>query len=366
MPNAIPHLNGNGRFDEDMPLLSEFIQQTDEARAVVRPSNIGKFYFEDEVEAAEEEQLHAYEKKAAEEAREPDKEAAALAHEADKATIVSDDNHTHLAASRKRLERDEAVLEPHSRRSTDAKWLKWVRWAGILGGDIAGISGAALLLGELPINAFMQATSAAVSAVTLGAVGREVRYRMAARTRQKAPDELSDEERQYASWFAGPNNAEALVKIIVLACATGMVLIAGGIFALRDVAEGLGPALTFGCFALALGLASFYNSFDTADDIAEHLDAQVARVKRLDKAAEKVRKDRVIKQRAGAKAAADSIRTANAKAGEAAAAGLRRSLYQTLGHSPGVAGNGTPPKRNNHRKRGESGSRNGRGRLEDS
>ncbi len=223
---------------------------------------------------------------------------------------------------------------------TDAKLLKWVRWGLLLGGDLVGLAGAALLLGEEPINAYLQATAAAASAVTLGAVGREVRYLMAAHIRKKSPEELREIELPYAAWFAGPETAATLVKIIALVCCAGSILIAGGIFALRYATEGEEAAIAFGCFALALGLASFYNSFDTADDVAEHLDNRIARVRRIDKAATNARKDAAIGDRAKRETEAKSIREEHERAGLAAAAAARRALYAALGNSPGVAGNG--------------------------
>jgi hypothetical protein len=348
----MPNLNSNGKIHDlgdDASPLTEFIRPTDEAHAVPCPTTIGELWVEKEYGAAQGEQRHAYAQKGEEEACPAHTTAAGLAHEADKAIGVSNNKDAQAAAAGKQLQSDEAVLGPHERRPTDAKLLKWGRWILLVGGDLVGVAGAALLLGELPINAFMQAISAAVSAVTLGGVGREVRYLMAARIRQKSADELSAAEQPYAAWFSGPNTAEVLVKIVSLVCLTGIVLIAGGIFALRDAAEGLGPALTFGCLALALGLASFYNSFDTADDIAEHLDSQTARVKKLDKAAEEARKDPTIRQRAEAQAEEESVRAANTEAGEAAADGLDRELFHVFGVSPGVVGNGLPARPNNHR-----------------
>ncbi len=342
MASLIPTFNGNGGLYDDEPILTEFIRPADEdAEATTRPANIEKFYIEDEYEAAAEEQVEAFGREGEAAAREAEELAAALEHEASRAASASDTKHFHATAAGQRLEQAESVLGPYHRRPTDAKFLKWLRWVLLLGGDLVGIAGAALLLGELPINAFLQAISAAASAVTLGAVGREVRFLSAARLRQKDPDELTEAEQPFASWFAGPNTTESLVKIIALICTAGSLLIAGGIFALRGAAQGLGPAIAFGCLALALGVASFYNSFDTADDVAEHLDSRRRDLKRIEKAADEARKDSAIHNRSKAQARASSVRTEYKNAGEAAAAAIRRSLYAALGNSPGVAGHGT-------------------------
>ena len=321
--------------------MSEFIKPTDEAIAVARPSAIEKFYIESEHEEAEAEQIANYGEKGENEAREADTKAAALEHEADKADAFScaaeqdadDARQDELAARR--------VLGGLVRRPTDWKFMKYTRLLLILLGDIAGVAGAALLLGEEPFNAFMQAISAAVTAVTLGAVGREVRYIVSARWRQKPVDELSDEEQPYAAFFVGSHNGEHLIRLIVLTCAVGIILIGVGIYALRDATEGAAAGIVFGCLALALGLASFYNSFDTSDDVAEMLDNKALVTRKAEEKARLAREAAVIKERAAARREAASIRKANELAGEATAAGVRRHLAQVLGNSPGVAGNGT-------------------------
>jgi hypothetical protein len=339
--------NGNG------PEMSEFIQQTDEARAVARPSNVDKLWPEYEAEAGEAEQKKLYEERGEDQASEADKTAAELSHEADGAIAESDDRSAHAKDGRERLKKDKAVLGRLCRRRTDAKLTYWLRWVLFLLGDIAGIGGAGLLIGELPLNALMQATSAAVSAVTLGGVGREVRYLVAARARQKAPEELSDAEREYAFLFVGPDAVERIIKILLLISLTGFMLIAGGVFALRDAAEGESVAVAFGCFALALGLASFYNSYDVACEVSEYLDARSAEQKKIDKAAQEARQNPAIARRAGAVAEAKSVRAVNKAAGEAAAHGLRRWLYWLFNQNPGVAGNGPAAKRSNgHRSNG--------------
>jgi hypothetical protein len=338
--------NGGGALSgEDEALLTEFVRPADEVQAVPRPGSVERFWIEDEYAAAETEQIEAYARKAAAEAREAEKLAEALSHEAERAESESEDKHKHATQARKELLQDEEVLGPHVRRPTDAKPLKWVRWALLLGGDVVGIGGAALLLGEEPFNAYTQAMAAGASAVTLGAVGREVRYLMSARIREKDPSELTSAEQPYASWFAGAETASSLIKILTFTCLAGIILIAGGIFALREATEGFTAGLAFGSFALALGLASFYNSFDTADDVAEHIDGKVARVKKVDKAAQEARADKAIAERASRVAEAKLIREENERAGKAAAAGIRRALYAALGNSPGVAGNGPSPTR---------------------
>lgn len=352
MPDFL-NLNGQANSNGGGPEMSEFIQQTDEARAVARPSDVEKFWIESECDVAEIEQCKLYKEKAEVEARGADTVAAELSHEAEEALTVSKAKGAQADTARQRHEHDEAVLRQYARRRTDAKPTYWVRGPLFLAGDTAGFTGAALLLGDPVFVAIAQGLSAGLSALTLGGVGRELRYLLAAKARRKTPKELKGKEREYAQWFTGPDTVDGLVKIIGLICLTGVLLFTGGIFELREAAEGLEVALAFGCFALTLGLASFYNSFDVADEVAEYLDAGAAKVKHLDKVAEKARKDEVIARWRGALAHAKSVRAANEAAGEAAAHGLRRRLYGILNQNPGVAGNGPAPKRTNgHRPNG--------------
>lgn len=333
-------INRNTGDDDDTPL-SVFIKPADETGAAPRPSEIDRFYVETEYSHAEEEQRHAYTAKAAEESRPPATRAAELAHEADMATEASARANSRAKEASARLGAAHEVLGPLRRRPRDGKILKYLRWSLLLVGDIGGITGAALMLGEEPAYALFQATSAAVAAVTLGAVGREVRYVLSARTRRKELSDLTKQEESFASFFVSPNLAETLVKILVLTCATGMLLIATAIYALREATEGSAAGLTFGCIALALGIASFYNSFDTADDVAEFLDHEAAIAKKAEKEAAASRAVSVIGARAAALTEVDSVVVQNRAEAESAAAAIRRRLYKVLGDSPGVAGNGT-------------------------
>lgn len=333
--------NGHLDLDTETVPLSKFIKQTDEATAVSRPTNIDEFYSEREHHEAEDEQKYEYEKKAEQEARSAELTAAAAEHEADKATATSEQLEADASEAREREKAAWRALGSYLRRPADSKRLKWARWALIFVGDVAGIGGASLLLGENVIFAAITALAVAASAITLGAVGREVRYVIAVRARAKEHGELSEEERQFASFFAGPHEGEAIFKIVILACATGALLIGVGIFALRTSTQGALTGLVFGCFAVGLGLASAYNSFDTADDVAELFDNLKAKRVEAEERARAARQDPSIKERAEAKAEIKSVRAENKAAGLAAVAGVRRHNFAVLGNSPGVAGNGT-------------------------
>lgn len=355
----MPFFNSNGLDPVEDPVLSSFVTPTDKARATPRPDGIGTFYVESEHDAAEEEQRKAYEAKGAEEAAPFDQQAAALKHDADKAV-----SHSEMASDRHQARSDSHkaasdTLLPHVKRPGDWRAMKYGRLALLLFGDVAAISGAALLLGEEPFNAFAQAISAGVAAITLGGVGREIKYVLAAREREKDLEKLNDDERKYAHLFTGPSKAESGVKIATGVCATGIAFISLGIFALRSGTQGGLAGVAFGMLALALGLASFYNSYETTCQVAELLDAEKRQLDKAAKEAEAAREAPVIKEYEGAKAQAASKRAENRALGEAAAAGIRRSKFKVLNDSPGVAGNGTPKA-----AAAPSGSGNGQGSAE--
>jgi hypothetical protein len=324
--------------------LSQFIKPADEARAIPKPGNIEQFYIVDEHEHGAQEQREAHEEQGHLQATDDEATAASLAHPAEKATEMSNQA-TEMAIDSWTEYRDaKKILKPFIRRPVDSKYMKYTRWGLMLGGDVAGISGAALLLGEQFVNAFLQGFSAGAAAVTLGAVGRELRYVVSGRARQRDEDKLSDDEKRYPQFFRGPHNGEHLIKIIMFACLGAVMILATGIFALRDSTEGVMAGVAFGCVALVIGLASMVNAFDVADDVAEMLDNLHVFAKKAEQRAVKARSVEVIREHAAAASRAASIKAAAAAAGRAAAEGVLRRLYWALGNSPGVAGHGTAAK----------------------
>jgi hypothetical protein len=335
--------SSNGHVDADASEMAETIRQVDEAHAIPRPDSVGKFWIEYQTEEAETEQHELYAEKAEDEAAAPEKVAAEVSHQADRAEKASDRADGLANGETERLEADLSVLRQHGRRRNHAGLVYWLAGLLLVLGDVAGASGAILLLGEQVFNAVAQATSVAVSAVLLGGAGTSFSHWVAAKARQKPLEELTDQERACASFFSGPDSYGTAIKVLGLIFVAGVVPIVVGIFTLRQAAEGQEFAVAFGCFSFALCMASFIRSYEYACEVSDYLAVGNSRRKQFAKESSKASHDPVIARRAGARAEAQSVRARNEAASRAAARDLRRHMYGVFNDHPGVAGHGTAP-----------------------
>lgn len=322
--------------------LPTHIQIADETRAVTKPRELGVTWGEQSHDAAETEQLELWRERGIAAARDATCRAEEHADEALRHVARSNRLGEVAAADAARAKEAADVLWRHVRRPVDAKALKWLRWGGLLAGDIVGVAGAAVMLGEEPSLAVMQGTAGGVAAVTLGAVGREVRVSVSARARAKPLEELTEAERRYAQLFAGGHRGERLMTAVMLVAALGIAALVLSIATLRSSTEGGSAGLVFGGIALAVGLASFVNSFDTADEVAEHLDTLNKAAARSQEKADAAAASRVVKMRAQALAEAGSITAEHEAAALAHAAAVRREKAKFLNDNPAIVGNGLP------------------------
>ena len=332
------------REEHDPLELTTALKGVDEAHAVPSPAGIGKLHVVAEHEAACREQVAVHAERGVLDALPDTVKAAETHHVAEAARTRSESEAAQLAHDQSRLEKARALLSPHVRRPDGWKKLYYARLALILGGDIAGIAGGAMWIGEEPVNAFLLGGAAAVAAITLGGVGREVRYAYAARTRRGAlEDNLVDAavSEPYLARLLPGAAGERVLRALLLTCLVGTLLLALGIFALRTSTHSTAAGITFTLVAVALGLASFYNSFDVADEVAELLDVLDRTAAKTFKRATKAAKSPEIARHAAAAATAQAKLEASARAGEAAVAAVERHLYAVLGDNPGVAGHGT-------------------------
>ena len=215
----------------------------------------------------------------------------------------------------------------------------YLRWALILGGDVAGVAGAAILLGETVALGVLQAVASGTAAITSGLLAQEVRDSRLARKREKVPRDLTSDERQFAHLFRGGDSGERIVKWVVVAAALIGVLIAGSIFALRDSTEGSTAAWAFGLLAGAIALASWANVYHYTDEVSDLVDARRAdyvrelkRLKRLSKEGEIAAHDAAIAHAASVKAETASRGLAAQKAVEARAGQLLNDHADVAGH----------------------------------
>jgi hypothetical protein len=113
-----------------------------------------------------------------------DRIAARTKHDADIVKCLANDLAAKAAKTEALYEKHHSDLVQFRRRPTDHKWSKYVRWLLLVGGDAAGLAGAAILLGESWLTAAPQAIAVGAAVVTLGAVGRDLRFLTAHRARQ--------------------------------------------------------------------------------------------------------------------------------------------------------------------------------------
>jgi hypothetical protein len=336
--------NVNGHHPEvDAAEISGRIRSKAEAHAIPQPDSVDKFHAESRTDEEVKEQQRLYEANVKRETAAAEETVAELSDRAEKAGRASDRKDGLAAEETDRFAAERKALRHLCRRGPHAMLVYWVVRVVLVLGDVAGASGAILLLGEQPFNAFAQATSVAVSAVVLGVCGAELQYWVAAKARHKPVEDLDDEEQASASFFTGPDTVGTAIKILALVFVAGVAAIVGGIFALREAAEGQDVALAFGCFAFALCLASFLNSYEAACEISDYLAVGHAELKGFEKEAAEARGDPVIARHAGVAAGVASIESRNEAEGAAMGHRLRGEMYRKFELSPEIYGHGTAP-----------------------
>src|SRR5439155_7466911 len=79
-----------------------------------------------------------------------------------------------VANARDRFELAARTLGAYTRRAPGEKVPYYLRWLLILGGDVAGVAGAAILLGETVGLGVLQAVASGTAAITSGLLAQEV------------------------------------------------------------------------------------------------------------------------------------------------------------------------------------------------
>jgi hypothetical protein len=232
-----------------------------------------------------------------------------------------------------------------SRRPADAKFWYQLRWFLLLTGDIAGVTGAAVMYGELVYLAVMQAVASAVAAVTAGQVGEDIRVMRDSWRRQRDPDQLTDVPRPYAYLFRGGDPGEQLVKVMLWVALSVALLVFGGILALRAGAEDGLAGIVFGCLAGAVCAASAINSYFYADEAADLLDRAWHDVVQADKRLAERTQAPVFVAYGEAAATVASIKAEYGYLGRAGQRHFKGLAYGITRRHPGIFGHGpaAPP-----------------------
>jgi hypothetical protein len=325
------------KLDHD---LEAHLRPIDEATAIPRPHGIEKFYLEESVEKQAAEQPLLWAARGEAEARPWEARAAGLEAAAAVAGSSVAGQQEVVASARGRFERTARTLGGYTRRAPGEKVPYYLRWALILGGDVAGVAGAAILLGETVALGALQAVASGTAAITSGLLAQEVRDSRLARKREKGPRDVTADERQFAHLFRGGDGGERIVRFVVLTGALIGVLIAGSIFALRDTTEGSTAAWAFGLLAGAIALASWANVYHYTDEVSDLIDARRADYVRELKRLKRMLKDDDAGVYAAALAHATSIRTEAVSRGLAAQTAVEATAGRLLNEHADVAGHG--------------------------
>jgi hypothetical protein len=316
------------------------LQRVDEAAAIARPAEIGTFYVEEEIQHRADEQPHQWKADGTLASR----DAVSTVGELDKAvgnleTIINGQEAV-TEASREAVVATRHAVGNHVRRAPKAAKLFYARLVTIFLGDIAGVASATILFGLIPWMAFLQALAIGGAAVTAGTAGAEFKDLQLARNREKAPEDLTDEERPFAHLFSGPKKAESYTKIGISVALTVVLLIFGGIFALQAATDSTMAGVLFGSLGAAVGLASFINYWTYTDDIADLLDTKEA-IYNTELNRQRALCEAPIRLKHGRSAAeAKSIQDEHDQRGEAARLHILALGKKALRNNPGVVGHG--------------------------
>jgi hypothetical protein len=336
------HGNTTTELESIDDLLEFQLRDVDEARAIPRPNGVEKFYLEEAVEKRAAEQPLRWAARAEADARPWQTNAAAFAFAASVGTASVTAQQEVVANACARFELTARTLGGYTRRAAGEKLPYYLRWLLILGGDIAGVAGAAILLGETAELGVLQAAASGTAAITSGLLAQEVKDSRLARKREKTPRELTSDERLFAHLFRGGDGGERIVRWVVVVGALIGALIACSIFALRFSTEGSTAGWAFGLLAAAIALASWANVYHYTDEVSDLIDARRAdyvrelkRLRALMATADIAEHDASVAQAASIKAEASSQGLAARMAVEAAGGQLLNDHAEIAGHGWG-------------------------------
>ncbi|AND17208.1 hypothetical protein [Rathayibacter tritici] len=316
------------------------LQRIDEAVAIARPSMIAQTYVEEEYDALSGAQTPSWAASGEAASREDDVGAAGLKYPAEKARDAAVGNDVVLAESRTQLTTARQALAPFVRRKPHAGQWYVGCWFGFVGGDVAGIAGAAIYFGEIPELAVIQAVSVGLAAVSAGSVGGDLRdLRLAAR-REKDAEALSLDLKPYSHLFTGIDPGARFVKLAggMAGCVAAAITI--GIFGLRSSIEGPLAGLIYGGFALAVAAGSFLNAWAYSDEVADLLGSFEQRYEKELKRAARLSSARSLVQHAEHERRAQSLRDEHRERGKAAVFSYAALKARILRRNPGVVGHG--------------------------
>lgn len=312
-----------------------------QTKAQVRPSHLGLTYLEQDFDARRDEQTDLFHATGVEAARRSAVEAKGREFGADQARTIATNDMAVVEKARAEYQQAREMLSRYAHRKTTSSIGYMARTCGLLVGDVAGLTTAAVALGELPALACVQAVAAGTATITAGLVGAHLRHRHDATERHRQLEHLPNDVEPYRHLFLG--NASGDISTAVFAItAIIMALIALGVGTLRMSVEGTASGITFGALAAAIAMASFINSWHHADlvgDVVENAErAYRTAIKRHQRLAETA----IIREQARNAEEAGSITTEHVQRGTAASSRVEALKQQALLANPDVVGHGLP------------------------
>ncbi|MGO4858951.1 hypothetical protein [Arthrobacter sp. 2MCAF14] len=245
-----------------------------------------------------------------------------------------------VTASKESYQHCQKTLLPWVHRGPHHNLRYWVGWTVLGLGDAVGVAGAAILLGEEIWIAVGQAMATGLAAVTAGSAGHDLKEVRMARQRRRDPDDLTEDEKRYRRFFDDTSAGDSLLRVVAWLAGAIVVLIAAGIFALRASIEGGLAGLVFGALAAATALASFFNSYSHADEVADLIAVALRDFRQAVRRYRRMGRAAPLRRRARAHEMVKSITEEHRLRGEAAAHHVQALKFQSLTANPGVVGHG--------------------------
>jgi len=238
-----------------------------------RPGTVGTSYVEAMGKERAEEQLNHYRALGEQLSRPHQEEAEAHREEAE--------HETHLVEQHQKVV-DQVWTKYHAlldvvgdayvrRHPRERRWYQ-IRMGFLLLGDLVGVAGGAIILGEIPWLAVLQAMAAAVAAITSGLIASEIKDCRLARQRQRGVEDLPEEHKGFSHLFQGPDSGEYIVRLMVFGSMSIIILLGIGILMLRTSTEGTAAGVVFGMIAIAVAVASWTNVYHFTDELADKVE----------------------------------------------------------------------------------------------
>jgi hypothetical protein len=314
------------------------LKVTDTVDARTRPTEIDEFYVETEYDHRADGQRKLFTALGEEHSSDPQATAAKLAPRAETVgSILESRFEVYKVLLEQRIAAEKA-LRPFVRR-TSGRLIYYGFMGGFLLGDIAGIGGAQILLGEIPELAIIQAIAAASATVVAGFVGRDLRD--IERHRYRTPNgELPDELKPYAHKLRGRHSGEKVTRLMVVLAAVVAIIIGIAIFALRASVNGPLVGMIYGAIAVAIAGGSALNSWAYTDDVADLLNSHQKVMKEEEADLDRRSKDPDVQAKLAAEQKAQSIKTQYVDLAAAAEEHMWALKEMILRENPHIAGHG--------------------------